>query len=71
MNVLFIFLVGIVILVGAIALNIAASYIGLMSWFEFVKNPGAAGVLSYLWLFIGYPFGLGVIAYAAMKFFNF
>lgn len=71
MHFFLIFLVGIVILVGAIALNIAASYVGLMSWFEFVKNPGAAGVLSYLWLFVGYPFGLGVIAYAAMEFLNF
>lgn len=67
MKILYIFLVGIIILVGAIILNVFASRVGLLSWFEFLKNPEKAKALSYIWLFVIYPFGLGVIAYFATK----
>lgn len=70
MKIIYIFLLGIIILVGAIILNILASQFDLLSWFEFLKNPDKAGTLSYIWLFILYPLGLGVIAYFATKTLN-
>ncbi|PIS04551.1 MAG: hypothetical protein COT81_05905 [Candidatus Buchananbacteria bacterium CG10_big_fil_rev_8_21_14_0_10_42_9] len=70
MKIVFIFILGLAILVGAIILNIIASYLGLLSWFEFLKNPQKAGVASYVWLFIIYPLGLGLIAYLAYRILN-
>ncbi|PIS04546.1 MAG: hypothetical protein COT81_05880 [Candidatus Buchananbacteria bacterium CG10_big_fil_rev_8_21_14_0_10_42_9] len=70
MKVVLIFLLGVAILIGAIILNVLASYSGLLSWFEFLKNPQKAGVASYVWLFIIYPLGLGLIAYFAYKLLN-
>jgi hypothetical protein len=67
MKILYIFLLGIIILIGAIILNIFASRVGLPNWFEFLKNSGKANTLSYVWLFVIYPFGLGIIAYFAAK----
>lgn len=70
MKILLIFILGIGILIGAIVLNVIASRFGIMSWFEFFKAPGQAGALSYIWLFILYPLGLGVVAYFVYKFLN-
>ena len=67
MQILNIFLLGMGILVGAIILNIFTSRVGLLSWFEFLKNPDKANVFSYIWLFVLYPLGLGVIAYVVAK----
>ncbi len=67
MRILYTFLLGIIILIGAILLNVLASRVGLLSWFEFLKNPDNAGILSYIWLFVLYPLGLGVIAYFASR----
>jgi len=58
---------GLMILFGAILLNLFASRVGLLSWFDFLKNPSKANMLSYIWLFILYPFGLGIIAYFSSK----
>ncbi len=69
MGFLSIFAVGLLILVGALALNFGASQLGLMSWYDFLKSPQSAGAISYLWLFVAYPFGLGVVAYYSMKLF--
>lgn len=63
MNILIIFVYGIIILIGAIILNIIGSFFGVMSWYEFLKEPGKAKIFSYIWLFILYPFGLGLIVY--------
>lgn len=70
MQLLSIFLLGAGVLVGALALNFAASALGLASWYDFVKDPGKTTPLSYLWLFVLYPFGLGVAAYVAAKLLN-
>jgi hypothetical protein len=67
MKIIFIFLLGLGILAGAIALNIFASRIGFMSWFEFFKDPSKADSLSYIWLIILYPLGLGIVAYFVAK----
>jgi hypothetical protein len=70
MKILLIFLFGIGILIGAIILNIIASKLNLTSWFDFIKNPKGTGFISYVWLFIIYPFGLGLIAFLLNKFIN-
>lgn len=70
MTYLLMFALGVAILVGALLLNIAASSLGLMSWYDFLKSPGDAGVASLLWLFVGYPAGLGVIGYWSYKLLN-
>ena len=70
MKIFFIFLLGLGILGGAIALNVFASRIGLMSWFEFIKEPGKADLFSYIWLLVVYPLGLGLVAYLAVKMLN-
>jgi hypothetical protein len=70
MKIIFVFLLGASILVGAIVLNMTASLLGLMSWYEFLNDAGKARGWSLLWLFFLYPLGLGGIAYAAVRLFN-
>jgi len=70
MNLISVFIFGIGILVGALILNFIASGLGLMSWYDFIKEPGRENFLSYLWLFIIYPFGLGLTAFILSKFIN-
>lgn len=60
-------LLGAGILVGALGLNALASSLGLMSWYEFLKEPSRADLFSYLWLFVFYPFGLGFVAFGVSK----
>jgi len=67
MKIILIFLLGLGILIGAIILNTLASKLSLTSWFEFLKNPTRANSWSYIWLFLIYPFGLGIIAYFIAK----
>ena len=70
MKLLLIFLLGIGILVGAILLNVISSSLHVTNWYEFVTKRPAMNTISYIWLFILYPLGLGVIAYALMKVLN-
>lgn len=63
MKLLLIFALGIIILVGAIVLNAIASKFGLVSWYEFLRNPSSAGTSSYIWLFFVYPLALGILGY--------
>jgi len=67
MNIISIFAFGIGILVGALILNFLASVLGLMSWYDFLKDFHKANWISYLWLFIIYPLGLGFTAYLLSK----
>ena len=53
---------------GALILNVVSSQLGFTNWYEFLKNPSGANVLSYIWLFIGYPLGLGFVAVLANRF---
>ncbi|MBD3327702.1 hypothetical protein GF340_00175 [Candidatus Peregrinibacteria bacterium] len=64
---LLIFLHGIIILIGAIILNLIAKQIGFVVWHDFLKTPDKAGAISYLWLFLIYPLGIGAIAYFTSK----
>lgn len=63
-----IYIIGIAILLIAIVANGIVLKIGIKSWYDFLRilsNSGIAGfkqlsVLDYLWLFVGYPFVLGI-----------
>ena len=65
-----IFALGVGILIGAILLNVISSRFGLSNWYEFVQDPGKISLISYVWLFVIYPFGLGAVAYFVSKFLN-
>jgi hypothetical protein len=67
-KIIFIFILGISILAAALLLNFLAGKLSLSTWYDFVKDPGNTSVLSYIWLFIIYPFGLGLTAYLVSKF---
>lgn len=67
MNLFLIFLLGTGVLVGALGLNVLASVLGLSNWYDFLKHPSQTSTLSYMWLFILYPFGLGIAAYLVAK----
>lgn len=62
-----IYFVGICVLVAAIFLNYIAPKIGLMTWYVFFSNYDQVGIISYIWLFIIYPFSLGIVAYIVSK----
>lgn len=64
---IFIFIVGVGVLVAAIALNVLAQRLGLITWYDFVDNPNGASAISYLWLFFVYPLVLGIVAYLGIK----
>ena len=56
-----IYFAGLIVLVGAIAVNALAKLLKLPSWYDFLSNPKVSAV-SLLWLFIIYPLLLGLIA---------
>lgn len=67
-----IYIIGIAILLIAILANILAGILGLMSWYDAVLSLQKNGItalkrwrlVDYTWLFIVYPFILG-LGYAA------
>jgi len=74
-----IFAVGWGILTGAIFLNLAANKLGIIGWYEFLNNVGkvgftkafeSAGPASIIFLFILYPFLLGLISYLIFRLFS-
>lgn len=73
-----IYLTGLSILVSAIVLNVLAQAIGLMGWYGFLSRlaeEGSPAVKSvrtadYLWLFIGYPFLLGLTVWLTDRWLN-
>lgn len=76
MSLLKIFAVGWGILIGAILLNFLASKFGIIGWYEFLYNIGKLGFaktlestspLSLIFLFIIYPFLLGLVAYMILR----
>lgn len=69
MNLFSIFLLGIAILVGALGLNGIARLLSLPNWYSFLANPKTTSLIGYIWLFLVYPLGLGLIAFFASKWF--
>lgn len=60
-----IYIIGITILFVAIIANGVAKYFGILTWYDFVKSFSEESsknfsILNYLWLFIIYPFLLGL-----------
>ncbi len=71
-----IYVIGLAILIGAIVINVLAYYLSLPTWYDFLKlvtSQGLVGALSslsvfaFIFLFIIYPFLLGLLAYGMYK----
>jgi hypothetical protein len=67
---------GIIVLVGAILINGIAGLLGWVTWYDFLKSVGETGfaaalrilpVIQLVFLFVLYPLGLGLIAFAALR----
>ena len=77
MNIIEIFAIGFGILIGAIVINILANMLGITTWYTFAKNISKqgikaiteTGILSLIFLFIIYPFLLGLIGYSIARLF--
>ncbi len=72
-----IFLSGLVILIVAVFVNFLAGFLGLSTWYDFLKDMQVNGVLetikstnflSYLFLLLIYPFVLGFSGYLAFTY---
>lgn len=55
-----IYKIGVILLTVALVINLLASFVGLMNWYNYIATPSEASLLDYLWLFLGYPFCLGL-----------
>lgn len=62
---------GFFLLFFAIIMNAIIQKLKIMTWYDFLmqlkqkKWPSTFRVVDFLWLFIGYPFFLGIIIYAS------
>jgi hypothetical protein len=65
-----IFIAGVGLLLGAIVLNGIAKFLGLPTWYDFFAKPQLT-LISFFWLFIMYPLGLGGLVFILSKLFNF
>ena len=59
---------GFAILLGALLLNVIATKLGIMTWYDFIKDRSSVRIIDYLWLFAIYPLLLGTVAYLARYF---
>ena len=68
-----IILSGFFLLFFAIIMNAIVQYLKIMIWYDFLmmlKNSSnliKIRLIDYLWLFVGYPFLLGLIIYYSTK----
>lgn len=71
-----IYVAGLAVLVGAIALNVLAGMIGLATWYSLLGSAGEVGVLAAikrltladgLFLLVIYPGLLGACAYGVLR----
>ncbi len=78
-KVLIIFVTGASVLLTAIMVNIIATWMSLTTWYGFVDIVGEqgflnglekAGLASILFLFLIYPFILGVVGYYTSSYFK-
>ena len=71
-----IFIAGFLILIGAILINFLAKTIGLITWYDLLINFTNSGLkeiskvsfLSFIFLFVIYPYLLGLIGYLSIAF---
>jgi hypothetical protein len=65
----FIYLLGIIILVGAILLNYIGILLGFNSWYDiFFKGIKNTSILNWVWLLVIYPLVLGILGHYGLKF---
>ena len=57
-----IFLLGLIILAGAIVINVLASVVGVQTWYDLLTRQPIKWY-SYIFLFVVYPLLLGVLGY--------
>lgn len=62
-----IYINGVCVLAGALAINMLSKIFGFMNWYEFIDHPSNATIIDYSWLFIGYPFCLGLVVLVIFK----
>jgi len=76
MKILKIYLAGLVVLAGAIVLNVLAGWLGLTTWYEFLRSMTQRGILEaiqalhiwdWLFLLVIYPACLGTFAYPVLR----
>jgi len=66
---------GFFLLFFAIIMNAIVQYLKIMTWYEFLmilkdsSKSTKIRLIDYLWLFLGYPFLLGLIIYYSTKIF--
>jgi hypothetical protein len=69
--ILAIFLKGIIILIGAIILNLIAVFLNFYNWYVLLLNPqkvlNSSGLDNLIFLFLVYPFALGILASLNLK----
>lgn len=68
MNIINLILSGFFLLFFAIILNAIIQFFSIMTWYDLLMNikkkqSKKMKVIDFLWLFIGYPFFLGLIIY--------
>lgn len=66
MRALQVFALGWIVLAGAVALNVAATLVGLQSWYD-VTQGDHISLWSWPWLVVLYPAGLGLCALAGHR----
>lgn len=70
-----IILSGFFLLFFAIIMNAIVQYLKIMTWYDFLmmlkdsSKSTKIRLIDYLWLFLGYPFFLGLIIYYTTKIF--
>lgn len=71
-----IYCAGLIVLFGAILVNVLALYLNITGWYGFIKSINGAGLasafrslsfISALFLFILYPLALGLLSYVGWK----
>lgn len=71
-----IFLIGLLILLFAVAVNLIANHFGVVTWYELlnsinriglIDSLSQLGILSILFLFLIYPYFLGLTAHLSLR----
>ena len=75
MNIINLILSGFFLLFFAIIINAIIQFLSIMNWYDLLINlqkktwPKKMKAVDFLWLFLGYPFFLGLIVYYSAYFF--
>ena len=75
MNIISITLAGFFLLFFSIIMNAIIQFLSIMTWYDLLMElqkktwSKKMKVIDFLWLFIGYPFFLGLIVYCTAHFF--